>query len=200
MHFSRAERSQFEPLRKKQGVRDLPDEELLAQTPKRPEAFDVFYLRHEAFVLAYFRRQVHSPDLALDLTAETFVQALASVRRFRPGPDPAVAWLLAIARHVLLKSLRRGRVADRARRRQGVTAIAVEDADLERIDRLGDQTVEQMLKALPDDQADAIRARVIEEASYHEVAARLRCSPLVARKRVSRGLATLRELANEETT
>ena len=68
-------------------MRDLRDEELLAQTPRRPAAFDEFYVRHEGLVLAYFRRQVASPDLALDLTAETFVQALASVRRFRPGPS-----------------------------------------------------------------------------------------------------------------
>ena len=181
-------------------MRDLRDEELLAQTPRRPAAFDEFYVRHEGLVLAYFRRQVDSPDLALDLTAETFVQALASVRRFRPGPEPAVAWLLAIARHVLLKSLRRGRVADRARRRLGVAAIAVEDEDLERIDRLGSLTVDQLLAALPADQAEAVRARVVDEESYGDVAARLRCSPLVARKRVSRGLATLREIVNEESS
>jgi RNA polymerase sigma factor (sigma-70 family) len=181
-------------------VRELRDEELLAQTPRRPAAFDEFYLRHEALVLAYFRRRVDSPDLALDLTAETFVQALASARRFRPGPEPAVAWLLAIARHVLLKSLRRGRVADRARRRLGVPVVAVEDADLERIDQLGSQSVAQLLSALPPEQAEAVRARVLDEESYGDLAARLRCSPLVARKRVSRGLATLREIVNEESS
>lgn len=181
-------------------MRELPDEELLAQTPRRPAAFDAFYVRHEALVLGYFRRQVSAPDLALDLTAETFVEALASVRRFRPGPDPAVAWLLGIARNVLLKSLRRGRVADRARRRLGVVAVAVDDEDLERIDRLGSLTVDQLLAALPADQADAVRARVLDEESYHDIATRLRCSPLVVRKRVSRGLATLREVVNEESS
>ena len=101
---------------------------------------------------------------------------------------------------MLLKSLRRGRVADRARRRLGVAAIAVEDEDLERIDRLGSLTVDQLLAALPADQAEAVRARVVDEESYGDVAARLRCSPLVARKRVSRGLATLREIVNEESS
>jgi DNA-directed RNA polymerase specialized sigma24 family protein len=78
------------------GVRDLraaSDDELLALTVRQPRAFDEFYVRHEALVLGYFRRRTESADVALDLTAETFVQALASVRRFRPGPEPAVAWL-----------------------------------------------------------------------------------------------------------
>ena len=180
-------------------MRDLSDEELLRLTPRRPAAFDVFYVRHEALILGYFRRRTESPDVALDLTAETFVQALASVRRFKPGPEPAVAWLLGIARNTLLKSLRRGRVADRARTRLGVAAIAVDDEDLARIDRLGSLSAEQLLAALPPEQAAAIKARVFDDASYGDVAARLRCSPLVARKRVSRGLATLRSIVNEES-
>jgi RNA polymerase sigma-70 factor (ECF subfamily) len=75
-------------------VRDLraaTDEELLALTARQPRAFDEFYVRHESLVLGYFRRRTDSPDVALDLTAETFVQALASVPRFRTGPEPAVA-------------------------------------------------------------------------------------------------------------
>lgn len=178
---------------------DLRDEELLLQTPRRPAAFDEFYVRHETLVLRYFQRRVNSPEVALDLTAETFVEALASVRRFRPGSAPAVAWLLGIARHVLLKSLRRGRVADRARRRLRVPVIALEDEDLERIERLGHLSVDQLLSALPPEQADAVRARILDEQSYVDVATQLHCSPLVARKRVSRGLATLRKIVNEES-
>jgi DNA-directed RNA polymerase specialized sigma24 family protein len=53
---------------------------------------------------------------------------------------------------------------------------------------------EELLAYLPAHEADAVRARVIEELSYAELAERLRCSPLVARKRVSRGLRTLRTL------
>jgi RNA polymerase sigma factor (sigma-70 family) len=135
---------------------------------------------------------------SVDLTAETFAQALASVRRFRPGREPAVAWLFGIARHTLLNSLRRGRVADRARSRLGVPAITVDDDDLDRIDRLGTLSVDELLSALPSDQAQAIKARVFDEQPYGDVAVRLRCSPLVARKRVSRGLATLRSIILEE--
>jgi RNA polymerase sigma factor (sigma-70 family) len=124
---------------------------------------------------------------------------LASVRRYQPDPDPAIAWLLGIARHVLLSSLRRGRVADRARARMGVPTLAIDDDDLDRIDALGRRSARELLASLPSDQAEAIRARVFEELPYEDVAARLKCSSLVARKRVSRGLATLRSLVVEES-
>ena len=45
---------------------------------------------------------------------------------------------------------------------------------------------------LPPDQLEALRLRVIDERDYDEIARELRCSEAVVRKRVSRGLATLR--------
>jgi DNA-directed RNA polymerase specialized sigma24 family protein len=59
---------------------------------------------------------------------------------------------------------------------------------------LSDVTARQILQRLPDDQAGAIEARVLDDASYEDIAQRLRCSEAVVRKRVSRGLATLRAL------
>ncbi|MGO9498449.1 MAG: RNA polymerase sigma factor [Solirubrobacteraceae bacterium] len=49
-----------------------------------------------------------------------------------------------------------------------------------------------MLDGLPAEQRDAVRARVIEGRGYDEIAADLRCSPSLVRKRVSRGLRRLR--------
>jgi RNA polymerase sigma-70 factor (ECF subfamily) len=59
-------------------------------------------------------------------------------------------------------------------------------ADAERVD------VDVALATLPDVQRDAVRARVLDECSYQEIAAAQRISALAARQRVSRGLAALR--------
>ena len=114
----------------------LSDEELLELTPRRPAAFEQIYIRHERLILAYFRRRTRSADLAVDLTAETFVAALAAAKRFKPGDTPAVGWLLGIARHKLLRSIERGRVEDRARRQLGTQRLEFDDEELERVDRL----------------------------------------------------------------
>jgi RNA polymerase sigma-70 factor (ECF subfamily) len=172
------------------------DDELLAErAPGRAgAAFAAFYERHEDAVLAYFRRRVGTPELAADLAAETFAQALVSRSRYRPGAEnSAVAWLFGIAGHVLGRSVRRGAIEVRARRRLGITELVLDDAQLIAIDeRSSEHGVLALLQLLPMDQREAIRARILDEKAYPEVAEQLRCSEPVARKRVSRGLAALR--------
>src|SRR3954470_4257620 len=143
------------------------DDELLRSTPKEPEAFGEFYARHETAILGFMLRRTGEPELAADLTAETFAAALVSVRRYKPGPAPAAAWLYGIARNVLARSVKRRRVENRARRKLSMPPIALSDELLDRIERLGGAArVEQLLEKLAPEQAHAIRAHVIAEEPY----------------------------------
>jgi RNA polymerase sigma-70 factor, ECF subfamily len=171
------------------------DEELLAAVAAEPEAFAAFYRRHVAPLLAYFLRRTRDAELAADLTAETFAAALDGSHRFDPRRGPAVAWLYGIARRQLAHALRRGAVEDRARRRLRMAPLDLTDEALERVEALAalDSTaLRDALTALPDDQRAAVRARVLEEREYTEIAVDARTSESVIRKRVSRGLAGLR--------
>ena len=176
-----------------------PDDDLLTRASRDPEAFGAFYRRHEREVLGYFLRRTGEPEVAADLTAETFAAALVAARRYRPGAGPAGAWLFGIARHKLLHSRERQRVDDRARRRLGMAPLTISDEALEAIEALeADVEVRRLLDQLPDDQAEAVRARVLEERSYGDIARTLGASPTVIRKRVSRGLAALRRITAKE--
>lgn len=169
------------------------DAELLVATVADPSAFGTFYERHEKFVLAYFVRRVELPEIAVDLTAETFAQALTAAGRFRPGPAPAAAWLIGIARNVLAMSRRGGRVEDNARRRLRMEPVIVDEDAVERVVALDDNDeLAALLDTLPAEQRQAVIARVIDEEDYSEIAAGLRCSESVVRQRVSRGLAHMR--------
>ncbi len=171
-----------------------PDAELLAATPGEPAAFGAFYARHEATVLRFLLRQTGDPELAADVAAETFAQALISCERFKPGPAPAVAWLLGIARNVLAMSRRHGRVEASARRRLAMQPVVLDDEAFERIEQLASEGwLADELAALPVEQREAVKARVIDEQEYADIARSLRCSELVVRKRVSRGLSVLRD-------
>jgi RNA polymerase sigma factor (sigma-70 family) len=169
----------------------LSDTELLVAARSSPEAFGVFYERHVASVLAFFRRRVRGPEEAFDLTAETFAAALASVPRFRPGPEPAQAWLFAIARHKLSEALRASRVQDQARRELAMQPIQLDDEGIELLESAASAPAVELLETLVLEQREAIEARHLEERGYAEIAAELRCSESVVRKRVSRGLAAL---------
>lgn len=180
------------------------DEVLLALTPHDPTAFAAFYRRHENAMLLFFLRRTASAELAADLAAETLAAALGSARRFRAGRGPAVAWLYAIAHHKLASSRRRGRIEDRARVKLGMQPLVLTDDALEDVEALADaqragQVLEQLLAALPADQHEAVRLRILDERSYDDIAGELDCSPAVVRQRVSRALGTLRHQLSEET-
>ena len=83
---------------------------------------------------------------------------------------------------------------NRARRRLGLPALLVDDQAIERIEAVASLNGDALalMAELPAEMRAAIQGRVIDERDYNELAARLRCSPSVVRKRVSRGLASLR--------
>ena len=173
------------------------DAELLAAALEDGEAFGEFYDRHVAWVLAFFRRRVFEPELALDLAAETFAGALASVAGFEPAVGDAHAWLFAIARHKLADAIRSRQVQDCARRALAMQPVAVDDEALATIERLAARGALELLDELPPQQRQGIAARHLEGREYTEIALELRCSESVVRKRVSRGLAALRRAALE---
>ncbi len=174
------------------------DEMLLAQAFADANAFAVFYRRYERPVAGFFVRATGSGELAADLTAETFAEALGSAKRYDPQLGTAAAWLFGIARNVLARSRERGRVQDEARRRLGMPVLALDDDTIERIEAAtSDTRALELVEQLPSDQRAALTARVLEERDYGEIAREMHCSESVVRKRVSRGLATLRTRLKE---
>ena len=163
------------------------------------EDFGAFYRRHLDRVLAFCAQRTGEPELAADVTAEVFAAALSGRRRYRAEHGAPETWLLGIAAHKLSDAQRRGHVERRAQRRLGIPPIEWTDEDLARVTALGDgRPVAALLEQLPDDQRAAVRARVVEERSYEDVASHLGVSEATARKRVSRGLATLRSRMAKE--
>ena len=161
--------------------------------------FGGFYRRHLDRVLAFCAQRTGEPELAADVAAEVFASALIARRRYRPEQGPPETWLLGIAAHKLTDAQRRGHVERRAQRRLGIPRIEWTDEDLARVSALGDgQPVVALLEQLPGEQRAAVHARVVEERSYEDVAAVLGVSEATARKRVSRGLATLRARISKE--
>src|SRR5687767_4613550 len=112
---------------------DRTDDELLVASATDEEAFAQFYRRHCGPVAGFFLHRVRDPEVAADLTAETFAAALAGRRRYRPDKGPATAWLYGIARHKLTRAYERGRVEDKARRALGMARLTLDDAAIDRI-------------------------------------------------------------------
>ena len=163
-------------------------------------AFSVFYRRHVPAVLAYLMRETRDPETAADLAAEVFAAVLLAAGRYTEQTESATPWVIGIARNKLLMSWRRGRVEARARHRLGFEAMPLSDGDLDQIAEVargGSGSLLELVDSLPRDEQAAIRSRVLDERSYSEIATQLKCSEMVVRKRVSRGLARIREQLKE---
>jgi RNA polymerase sigma-70 factor (ECF subfamily) len=173
-------------------MREGPDTDEALLASGEPEDFARFYDRYVQSLLAYFQRRTRDPEAAADLTAETFAAALAARRRFRPRATPASVWLFAIAHHKLMDFHRRGAAEDRMRRRLGIARVPVGTEDAELIEWLGEEVALQLVGELPAGQRDAVRAHVLEDRDYGDIAREQMTSEATVRKRVSRGLSALR--------
>ncbi len=168
------------------------DEQLMRATcGGEADAFGELFERHYALVLAYLVRRAER-EAAADLLAETFTRALVAVHDGRaPRGSTAAPWLLTIARNALIDHHRRDRAQASVRDRLALERLEPTGADLARLESLGDD-LETALANLPADQRDALRARVLDERTYPEIARAQRTSESVIRQRVSRALRRLR--------
>jgi RNA polymerase sigma factor (sigma-70 family) len=171
------------------------DAELARAARKNPDAFLRLYVRHSARIHRWLRARARDEEAALDLTAETFAQALANIGRFRAEAGPVDAWLIGIAQNLLLGYLRARRVETAARQRLGIPlgpyTGEFEDAERRLIAQARATELAHALEALPDKQREALELRVFEHLPYEEIGSRLGCSTGAARVRVTRALRAL---------
>src|ERR1051325_1468309 len=97
------------------------DSTLLTAARTDPHAFRELYERYATRIHAFHLARSRDEDTAHDLTAETFAQAWLSRRPAGAEAGGAAARsLLAMARHVLLNSVRRGKLERSASERLGM--------------------------------------------------------------------------------
>jgi RNA polymerase sigma factor (sigma-70 family) len=172
-------------------------EHALRRSVKEPDLFAAFYREHFDQVAAYLARRTCDPEMALELTAETFAQAYIGRARFRGSTEEeAEAWIYRIASRQLARYFRRGKASDKAMRRLGMEMPALGVDTLAEVERLADladlrSVLRSELQRIPSSQREALWLRVVEELPYAEVGQRLDISEQAARARVSRGLRSL---------
>lgn len=180
---------------------DVPDEQLLHRAAGGDRAaFELFYRRHVSAVTTYFRGRAGSPDLAFDLTAETFAAVVTGIESFDAARGSGRGWLFGIAANQWRQACRRGQVESRARQRLELEPIVLNDEALQVVERMSShEALQAAFAALPAAEAEAVQAHVVGERTYTELAAQLQCSEAVVRQRVSRGLRRLRRALGAAT-
>ncbi|HEU4973799.1 MAG TPA: sigma-70 family RNA polymerase sigma factor [Baekduia sp.] len=180
----------------RQAFREWTDADLLCDSSDPAESFATFYRRHVGAVIRFAAGRGVDADAVADVVSDTFMAALRSRQQYRPQQETARLWLLTIASRRIIDARRRHDQESRRHQRLRDEALVLTHADRDAYRDLveRDGLVDDALADLPAVQQQAIRARVIHERDYAEIAAALGLSPQATRQHVSRGLARLRNL------
>jgi RNA polymerase sigma factor (sigma-70 family) len=166
---------------------------------------DTLYARHREDLLMFLARRTADPQIALDLWAETFAQAVAGGHRYRGSTDAeAAGWLYTIARRQLALYYRRGRIEQRAlarlqlEREPASPELLAEVAERAGLGELRAELADALARLSPG-MRTAVQLRIVEELPYPDLARNLGITEQAARTRVSRGLSKLAELLDAAT-
>ncbi|MFD5682144.1 MULTISPECIES: sigma-70 family RNA polymerase sigma factor [Streptomyces griseus group] len=164
------------------------------------EAFATLYNAHAPEVSRYILGRVRDVHLAEDLVSETFLRALSRIGTFTWQGRDFGAWLVTIARNLVVDHFRLSRT-----RLEVVVGDALDtDAVVDSAEDMGlrelaaveaADTVHAALLVLSPEQHAAIQLRYLNELSISETARAMRRTEGSVKQLTFRGLAAMRHLA-----
>jgi RNA polymerase sigma-70 factor (ECF subfamily) len=185
----------YEAARRRKGSRN--DDEVVTErqpaVPNQGAALLDLYDRALPQVYGYLLPRCGSPQVAEDLTAETFLGAVAAIRR-RTVDDLTTAWLVGIARHKLVDHWRR-QAREERKLRLAEAEPAYEDDSWE--SRLDAVRAHEVLARLGAHHRSPLMLRYLDGLSVAEVAAHLRRSVHATEALLVRARAAFRKAYEE---
>jgi RNA polymerase sigma factor (sigma-70 family) len=152
---------------------------------------------HFDLVFRFLARRVGA-ELARDLAAETFKEAISNVTRYDPEKGSEIGWLFSIAHHVLSHHRRSKRRRLRAYAKLAAERQVAHDGSADVDDGLDAAVIARVgrtLRRLPKEQREAFVLVAIDGLSYADATLILGVPDGTVRSRVSRARARLRRSA-----
>jgi RNA polymerase sigma-70 factor (ECF subfamily) len=136
------------------------------------DAFHLIFNRYGRPVLSFINNHVRNPDLADELTQETFVRAYRNLGGLREEARLST-WLFGIAKNVVYESLRQSRrdqrkVALDEPESMQLESNAVLPEEMMR-DRELNEAIAGALSLLDDDKRTVFSLKIFQEKSYEEI-------------------------------
>ncbi len=165
------------------------DERLLIEAAQRdPACFADLYEINFERVYAFVMKRVRDRAECEDLTAETFHQALANLKRFEWRGIPFAAWLFRIAANLI--SDRWQRSGREVNVDTAIELAQVGPAEIEEVDRRA--TLFRLVDTLPAEQRRVVVLRFVEQKSIREVARDVKKTEGAVKQLQFRALTSLR--------
>jgi RNA polymerase sigma-70 factor (ECF subfamily) len=175
---------------------DAADEDIARRIARgEPAAFDAFFDRYAASLLAYLEGMVRDRNGAEDLLQETLVRVWSHIARYREE-GRFRAWVFRIATNLALTELRRRRYRgtvdlDRAAREIPAPGTPDPHEHLERRER--DRLLAEAIERLPDEQRAVVLLRVRGGMSLAEISTALQVPEGTVKSRLHQSVQRLRK-------
>lgn len=142
---------------------------------REPQAWAEVYERFSGSIYAFFVSQVHSREIAEDLTGGVFVEALQSAGRFSGDLAALRSWLFRIARNNLIDHFRRDRrivwaPMDEAGEAEMARAAPAEDPAEAAIVNIDRARLREVISSLSPDQREVVVLRLVGGLTSPEIA------------------------------
>jgi RNA polymerase sigma-70 factor (ECF subfamily) len=156
------------------------------------------FAQHSTEIHTYLSRMVRDPELAADLTQDTFVRAYRSLDSLE-DPSKARPWLFRIAYNLALDEIRRRRIV-RFLPWTGESRGSAPSAERLAMDARLSSSLERALARIPERQRAALLLSELNDLTGQELATALGVSHVAARALLTRARESLRvALAEEES-
>lgn len=188
-----------------QKLTNLTDEQLVrAYVDGNNAAFDTLLRRHQSKLFSYILRIVKNRDIADDISQETFVKIIMTLKQGRYAESGKFgAWLTRIAHNLII---------DHFRQEKSENSISTDDEDVNLLNRrdLCDENIEDLMvndqirtdvrriiEALPDAQREVLMMRYYSDMSFKEIADATGVSINTALGRMRYAIMNMRRIAEE---
>ena len=177
-------------------ITEVRDEQLLKlMQAGNQEAFTTLYRRRQAGIYRFALGMSGSPSVAEEAAQEVFMALIQDSHGYDPTRGPLVAYLMGMARHHVLRLLKRDRpyvsIEGGPGNGEARAFLSLEDPHSAISRRESIHSVQQAILSLPEHYREAVVLCDLNEMNYEEAASVLECSVGTVRSRLHRGRALL---------
>lgn len=129
---------------------------------------DVVYQQYARLVYRFLYAHTHDAQWSEELTQETFLRAVQSIRRY-DGSCKLSVWLCQIARHVLYQELRKKKRADFVELSECVPDDASPDGERDVLQKENKMELYRAIHHLSETEREVVLYRMTGELSFREI-------------------------------
>jgi RNA polymerase sigma-70 factor (ECF subfamily) len=161
---------------------------------ERGDVAEEAFRQYRGHVYRFLLRKTGNHHDAEELTQRVFADAAAALRDNAARPNSLLAWLYAVADRRFVDEVRRRTVA-----RQGLRLLARDEEapDLTYSYEIA-VGLRKAIEQLPTDQRKVVTMKLLEGRSFAEIAAELNAGEAACKMRLSRAVAQIRRILNEQ--